>query len=164
MAFAVECMEGVRMSRSQTNQALSLVWYVMPALWVAVAIAGYAAMADDPAWFGPRTEAAHPAAPTGARRADPPSAAPGPLAAADHDREFLHALGLFREARWAAAYGRLSFLADEGHDEAARIALFMLRHGNDLFGSAWSASEDQVDAWIHAAARPARRRDLSGGD
>ena len=66
-------------------------------------------------------------------------------ASASEQAEFDNALKLYRQAKFAAAYGRFSALADRGHPEAARIALFMLRYGSPLFGSAWSASQDQID-------------------
>jgi len=69
------------------------------------------------------------------------------------DAEYKYAVTLYKQARWAGAYGRFAHLADRGHPEAARIALFMLRYGTDLYGSAWSASQDQIDSWVHLASR-----------
>lgn len=53
----------------------------------------------------------------------------------------------FREGRHAAAFGRFAKLADTGHAPSAESALFMLRNGEELFGEAWSASENQQLRW-----------------
>lgn len=57
------------------------------------------------------------------------------------------AVAAFRVGRYPTAYGRFAALADAGHVPSAQAALFMLRHGVLLFGSAWSASEDQATYW-----------------
>lgn len=57
------------------------------------------------------------------------------------------AVAAFRAGRYPTAYGRFVALADTGHVPSAQAALFMLRHGVLLFGSAWSASEDQATYW-----------------
>lgn len=69
------------------------------------------------------------------------------------DEEFEYAVTLYKKARWAGAFGRFSALADRGHPEAARIALFMVRYGGELHGSRWTATQDQIDHWISLAAR-----------
>lgn len=69
------------------------------------------------------------------------------------NEEFEYAVSLYKKARWAGAFGRFSALADRGHPEAARIALFMVRYGGELHGSRWTASQDQIDAWIALAGR-----------
>ena len=76
---------------------------------------------------------------------------PAPAAAAatipTTDIAFADALQLYRQGRWSAAYGRFVHLADAGHEESARIALVMVRHGADLYGTEWAASQPQVSAW-----------------
>ena len=42
-------------------------------------------------------------------------------------------------------------LADEGHVPAARVALEMLRHGRDVYGTDWTAAPRQVALWERAA-------------
>lgn len=63
------------------------------------------------------------------------------------DIQFADALQLYRQGRWSAAYGRFVQLADGGHVESARIALVMVRHGADLYGTEWTATQPQVSAW-----------------
>lgn len=62
----------------------------------------------------------------------------------------------FREGRYATAFGRFVELADGGDKASAEVALFMLRHGSELFGSAWSASEDEQLLWHALVAGRAR--------
>jgi hypothetical protein len=71
--------------------------------------------------------------------------------AAVDDEAFDAALELYHVGHYSSAYGRLAALADEGHAEAARIALLMFRYGPQLYGSAWSASPDQVERWSRLA-------------
>lgn len=73
-----------------------------------------------------------------------------PLAAVAGESEqsgYSLAVQSFREGRYAAAFGRFTQLADAGHKASAESALFMLRHGQELFGAAWSASEDEQLLW-----------------
>ena len=58
-----------------------------------------------------------------------------------------YAVKSFREGRYATAFGRFVELADGGDQASAEMALFMLRHGPELFGSAWSASEEEQLLW-----------------
>jgi hypothetical protein len=62
----------------------------------------------------------------------------------------------FREGRYATAFGRFVELADGGDKASAEVALFMLRHGSELFGSAWSASEEEQLLWHALVAGSAR--------
>ena len=59
-------------------------------------------------------------------------------------------------------------MADRGHVPSAQLALTMLRHGTDLFGSAWSASVPQQSHWAALAAEDLRHQWLvdpsAGGD
>lgn len=72
--------------------------------------------------------------------------AAGPAAAAPTPA-FDEAMQHYQDGRWAAAYGRFSALADGGDIESARIALLMLRHGERLYGSKWSATQEQIRRW-----------------
>jgi hypothetical protein len=75
-----------------------------------------------------------------------------------NDPAFVTAMELYRAGRWSAAYGRFIHAADSGNVEAARIALLMLRHGRELFGTEWSAAPSQVELWERSvrAAQPLR--------
>jgi hypothetical protein len=72
-------------------------------------------------------------------------------AAAVDEETFDAAMQLYHNGHYPGAYGRLAALADEGHAEAARIALLMFRYGSQLYGNAWSASSDQVQRWSRLA-------------
>ena len=78
--------------------------------------------------------------------------------------DFENAIALYRSGKWAGAYGRFCSLADAGHSEAARIALFMLRYGTPLYGSGWTASESQINGWILLISRNPVPLVASGGD
>jgi hypothetical protein len=78
--------------------------------------------------------------------------------------EFDQAAWLFRQKQWSGAFGRFSHAADQGNREAARIALFMLRNGSQLFGSEWTASQDQIDHWMRLAAHSQAPLLAEGGD
>jgi len=66
------------------------------------------------------------------------------------------AADLFREHRFAAAYGRFARLADAGHVPSAQLALLMYRNGAALFGSQWSATIAQQIHWDITASDDAR--------
>lgn len=76
-----------------------------------------------------------------------------PAQASSGDERFVAAMKLYHGARYAAAYGRMVALADAGHAEAAHMALTMLRLGPALYGSQWSASQDQIQQWLALASR-----------
>ena len=67
------------------------------------------------------------------------------------DAAFNNAMAHYRDGKLAGAYGRFAALADQGHPEAARIALVMLRHGAKLYGHDWGASQSQIDHWMKLA-------------
>jgi hypothetical protein len=71
--------------------------------------------------------------------------APGVRAepAATRAEIFDQAMQLYRDCRWAAAFGQFTRLADAGDAESARIALLMLWHGPRLYGSEWSSTPAQ---------------------
>lgn len=66
---------------------------------------------------------------------------------------FSEAMGYYELGKWPAAYGRFAVLADHGHADAARIALFMYHFGPRLYGSAWDASEYQLEHWLQLASQ-----------
>lgn len=78
-----------------------------------------------------------------------------PIPVSGESEQFVYdsAVKSFREGRYAAAFGRFTQLADVGHKASAESALFMLRHGQELFGAAWSASEDEQLLWAALVAQ-----------
>ncbi len=84
---------------------------------------------------------------------------PGPIMpTAEPQAGFSRALEAFRGGHHAAAYGRFAVLADAGHVDSAQIALVMLRHGDGLFGSDWSATTAQQQRWSALVVNAARQR------
>jgi hypothetical protein len=71
-----------------------------------------------------------------------------------YETAFTAAMTKYKLGQWPAAYGRFVALADQGHPEAARIALIMLRHGVTMYGSDWGASQPQIDQWTKLAFQP----------
>lgn len=74
----------------------------------------------------------------------PTATQPAPSTAGD--AEFVQALGEYEASRWPAAYERLGRLADQGHAEAARIALQMWRY-NGLYGTRFDAAAARREQW-----------------
>ncbi len=72
-------------------------------------------------------------------------------AEASRVQTFSDAMDQYRQGRWSAAYGRFCVLADDGDAQAARIALVMLRHGETMHGTIWSASQPQIEHWAQLA-------------
>ena len=70
----------------------------------------------------------------------------------------------YQQGRWSSAYGLFAQLADMGHPDSARIALFMLRYGPRLYGTPWSASPTQIEVWTGAAARQLPPLSADAGD
>ncbi len=91
-------------------------------------------------------------------------AAGGSPAAAAPAPTFDEAMQHYQDGRWAAAYGRFAALADRGDAESARIALLMLRHGERLFGSKWSATQEQIKHWVALATQAPSALVADGGD
>lgn len=60
-----------------------------------------------------------------------------------HERAIL----AFVERRYAEAYGHFAAAADLGQRDAASVALAMVQHGPELFGSSWSATGKQLERW-----------------
>ncbi len=75
-------------------------------------------------------------------------AAPPPEAGA---ASFETALSLYQNREWSRAYGAFSRLAETGHQESARIVLFMLQHGSQLYATAWSSHPDQIKRWMRVS-------------
>jgi len=72
----------------------------------------------------------------------------GPAAAeVQMQGQFERAVTDFAEHRYTTAYGRLAQLADQGHRDAAHLALHMYRYSGALYGAAWQASTEQQRAW-----------------
>lgn len=71
----------------------------------------------------------------------------GTVAATIAPADFDYAVALYQKGRYAGAYGRFARLADAGNAEAAGIALFMVRNGKGLYGSEWTATNDQLGRW-----------------
>jgi hypothetical protein len=78
--------------------------------------------------------------------------------------DFGHAVGDFKQGRRTAAYATFARLADQGDVESARVALMMYRHGEDFYGTAWGASQPQLDHWMALAHTPMERPIAESGD
>ena len=63
-------------------------------------------------------------------------------------QSFSYAVELYKSGKVAAAFGRFRSLANIGNSEAAGIALFMLRNGQMLYGTAWSATPSEISQWL----------------
>jgi hypothetical protein len=70
-----------------------------------------------------------------------------PASAAPTDERFASALAAYERNHWNHAYAQLAALADDGHAEAARMALQMWRHGPALYRTDFAASARQVERW-----------------
>ena len=83
----------------------------------------------------------------------------------DHpNRAFQQALAEYKAGHRTIAYGQFMRLADQGDAESARIALMLLRHGEEMHGTAWGASQPQIDRWIRLASQPMPRIVAESGD
>jgi hypothetical protein len=69
---------------------------------------------------------------------------------ADRSARFDVALRLIEDGRWQAAFTGLVQLADDGHPQAARIALVFAQRGTSLFGGQFPASARQRERWQRA--------------
>lgn len=92
------------------------------------------------------------------------TAATPPMDVTSSDVALSDAMEQYKQGRWSAAYGRFVALADQGHAEAARIALLMLRHGAKMYGHDWSASQPQMDEWMKLALQPTKTLESKSGD
>lgn len=82
------------------------------------------------------------------------SAALAPPKSDVRPEEFSQALDDYKDGKRTAAYGQFARLADRGDAESARMALILLRHGQKLHGTAWGASQPQIDHWMKLARGP----------
>ena len=64
---------------------------------------------------------------------------------------FARAMTDYERQHFAAAYQAFWLLADQGHPEAARIALLMAAHGPRLYSQRFAIGEVQRDRWLAAA-------------
>lgn len=92
------------------------------------------------------------------------TAATPPMNVTSSDVAFSDAMEQYQQGRWSAAYGRFVALADQGHAEAARIALLMLRHGVKMYGNDWSASQPQINEWMKLALQRTKTLESESGD
>ena len=58
------------------------------------------------------------------------------------------AMSHFVDSDWPRAFNELVPLADQGHPEAARLALMMHGRGARLFGGSFPASAGQRSRWL----------------
>jgi hypothetical protein len=77
----------------------------------------------------------------------PPVAGAQPAA----DRLHAHAVESFRQGRFPEAYGRFIDLANVGHAQSARYALWMCENGMLLFGKDWDCAPQEVEDWARTA-------------
>lgn len=82
---------------------------------------------------------------------------PGPVPdvheGTERQRErFELALSRYERCHWHQAYTLLAMLADEGHAQAARMALLMHSHGPTMYGLDFPAPSAQRERWLAAAA------------
>ena len=78
------------------------------------------------------------------------AAAPG-TSDSEPDARFQEAMLAYERNHWSLAFGLLAALADDGHAEAARIALQMQRHGPALYRSEFGASAERIERWMLVA-------------
>ena len=67
-------------------------------------------------------------------------------------RRFDEAMQLMEDGRWSASFKRMAALADDGHPQAARIALVFVKRGTSLFGGTFRASAEQCAGWERVTA------------
>ena len=88
------------------------------------------------------------------------------IAGAEQMRRQAQAMQAFQTRQYAEAYGRFAALADDGDAQAAIVALAMVRNGQALFGSLWSATSGQLARWSALALRDLQQQTvaISGHD
>lgn len=72
---------------------------------------------------------------------------PAPAMQPSHDSRHAEAMRWLQDRHYAAAYGRFAELADRGHAPSALMALTLVRHGGQIYGSEWSATPGQLQRW-----------------
>jgi hypothetical protein len=80
-----------------------------------------------------------------------------PPAQAQPPTPFEMAMDAYAHQRFRAAFDGLARLADEGHGDAARIALLMVAHGPRLFSQRFDITAAQRDQWLDVASAAAQR-------
>ena len=60
---------------------------------------------------------------------------------------------LYEASQFRLAYAQFVTLAEEGHGEAARVAVLMSRLGTQLYGSELPATPQQKAVWARTASR-----------
>jgi hypothetical protein len=68
------------------------------------------------------------------------------------------ALQAYEQQRYDVAFDALARLADDGHPDAARIALLMAAHGPRLFMQRFELTAARRDRWLDAATRAQTQR------
>ncbi len=66
---------------------------------------------------------------------------------AGRDDGFDAAVTLYDRGAWPEAFAALVRLANQGHAQAAKLALLMLRYGASLYGTAFRAEAPQIAPW-----------------
>jgi hypothetical protein len=67
------------------------------------------------------------------------------------DRLHARAVESFRQGRFPEAYGRFIDMANAGHAQSARYALWMCENGMHLFGKDWDCAPHEVEDWARIA-------------
>jgi hypothetical protein len=80
-----------------------------------------------------------------------------PVAQAQMPTAFDVAMDAYAHQRFRDAFDGLARLADEGHADAARIALLMVAHGPRLFSQRFHIPTAQRQQWLDLASAQARR-------
>ena len=70
---------------------------------------------------------------------------------AERSRRFGEAMRLMEEGCWQTSFMLFAELADQGHPQAARIALLFARRGSSLFGGTFAASARRREGWERAS-------------
>ncbi len=82
----------------------------------------------------------------------------GAARAAETAPGFDQAMQAYERNHWPEAYAAFARLADQGHPEAARLALQMWAWGPRLYGRRFDASEQQLRQWRQ------QRREFAGAE
>jgi hypothetical protein len=69
----------------------------------------------------------------------------------ERSRRFEEAMRLMEDGCWQASFLALAELADDGHPQAARMALMFVKRGTSLFGGTFQASARQREGWQRAS-------------
>lgn len=70
---------------------------------------------------------------------------------------FQQGMAAYETGHWQVAFERFAALADDGHADAARIALQMARFGPALYSQDFSAPPDRRSRWVVVATRGIER-------